>query len=237
MREELTQKKTAAIQRMFGRIAHRYDLLNRVLSLGQDVVWRRRVARRVREHGSTTLLDVCTGTGDVALAIDPKTLAIGSDFCLPMLAAAKRKADDRRRRVPLFAGDALRLPLADGVVDVVTVAFGVRNFESLERGIEELTRVLCPGGRLVILEFSRPRGPFGRLLRWWVRAIPPRVGRWLSGDDEAYEYLPDSVSRFPDGAEMEAVLTGAGLERVRSEPVTWGVATLYQGTRTRGDDE
>ncbi len=215
---------------MFGRIAHRYDLLNRVLSLGRDVAWRRRLGRAVRASGAATVLDVCTGTGDVALALPGGARVTGTDFCLPMLALARAKARDRRR-LPLFAGDALRLPVHSGAFDAVTVAFGVRNFEDLEAGLRELVRVLRPGGHLFVLEFSRPAGPLAPVLGWWARTVPPRVGRWLSGDPEAYSYLPASVSGFPPLEEMVRVLESVGLEGVTGERLTGGVAALYRGRR------
>lgn len=217
---------------MFGRIAHRYDLLNRVLSLGQDRSWRRLLAQRVAMAEPQLTLDVCTGTGDVALGFDAASETVGTDFCLPMLALAGRKALDRNRSLPLFAGDALMLPVAGGCVDVVTVAFGVRNFENLEQGLRELIRVLRPGGVLLILEFSRPSGLFGPLMRAWVRTVPPRLGRWLSGDSEAYSYLPQSVAEFPQGGRMVGLLESVGLEEVSAQPVTGGVATVYQGQRS-----
>ncbi len=177
-------------------------------------------------------LDVCTGTGDVALGFDPGSETVGTDFCLPMLALARRKALDGNRSLPLFAGDALMLPVAGGCVDVVTVAFGVRNFENLEQGLRELIRVLRPGGVLLILEFSRPSGFFGPLMRGWVRTVPPRLGRWLSGDSEAYNYLPQSVAEFPQGGRMVGLLESVGLEEVSARPVTGGVASVYQGRRS-----
>ena len=232
MRDELRSKKGAEIRGMFGRIAHRYDVLNRVLSLGQDRGWRRLLARRVAAAQPRLTLDVCTGTGDVALGFDPDSETIGTDFCLPMLARARRKTMDRNRTLPFFAGDALQLPVADHSVDVVTVAFGVRNFENLEKGLRELSRVLNPGGMLLILEFSRPSGVFGPFMRGWVRTVPPFVGRWISGDSEAYSYLPQSVTEFPEGERMIAVLQSVGLENVTAQPVTGGVATVYQGQRS-----
>ena len=157
---------------------------------------------------------------------------MGTDFCLPMLTLARRKALDRNRSLPLFAGDALMLPVDEGRVDVVTVAFGVRNFENLEQGLRELIRVLRPGGVLLILEFSRPSGLFGPLMRTWVRTVPPLVGRWISGDSEAYSYLPQSVSEFPQGQRMVDLLESVGLEQVSAQPVTGGVATVYEGQRS-----
>lgn len=229
MREELIGKEPEEIRGMFARIAHRYDLLNHVLSLGQDVLWRRRLARSVAESGLCPVLDVCSGTGDVALALGTESAPVGTDFCLPMLVRAAEKAAARRRRLPLFAADALSLPLRDGAVGGLTVAFGVRNFQRLESGLEELVRVVRPGGALAILEFSHPAGVLGGLASTWARVVPPLVGRIVSGDSEAYTYLPASVDRFPDTRTMCSLLIGAGLEKVRGTRLTGGVATLYEG--------
>jgi demethylmenaquinone methyltransferase/2-methoxy-6-polyprenyl-1,4-benzoquinol methylase len=215
---------------MFGRIAHRYDLLNRVLSLGRDVSWRKMVAQRVAAARPERVLDVCTGTGDLALAIRDAEV-FGTDFSLPMLAMARSKTVSRGRRPVLCAADTLRLPLADATVDVVTVAFGVRNFADLEVGLSEMVRVLRPGGTVLVLEFSRPRGPLAPLLSWWARSVPPRIGRWVSGDPEAYSYLPASVNSFPEGGKMCRALEQAGLENVEVQRLTGGVASLYQGKR------
>jgi len=230
MRQELLAKERAAIQGMFGRIAHRYDLLNRVLSLGRDVSWRKTVARHVAAARPKRVLDVCTGTGDLALTIRGATV-FGTDFCLPMLAAARSKTISRGRRLGLCAADALRLPLADASVDVVTVAFGVRNFADLALGLSELVRVLRPGGALLVLEFSQPRGPMAPVLEWWARSVPPRIGRWVSGDPEAYAYLPASVNSFPEGGELCRALESAGLRNVEVQRLTGGVASLYEGKR------
>ena len=161
---------------MFGRIAHRYDLLNRTLSLGCDRRWRRAVAARVATAAPGRLLDVCTGTGDIALGQPAVGSVYGCDFCLPMLVLARDKAVASATRPAWFAADALRLPVADGALDAVTVAFGIRNFEDLEAGLHELARVLRPHGRVVILEFSTPRGGLAPVLRWWVRQVPPLRG-------------------------------------------------------------
>lgn len=224
-------KRAADIRRMFGRIADRYDLLNRLLSVGRDVAWRRRLARRVAGTANGPVLDVCTGTGDVALALPSTRPVLASDFCLPMLARAAAKGRRRQRPLALFAADASRLPLAAGSVTAVTVAFGVRNFERLEGGLGELVRVLVPGGRLLILEFSRPLGPLAPLLGWWSRRVPPLVGRLISGDSDAYAYLPASVAAFPDGEAMCGILQRLGLDPVTAIRLTGGVATLYEGVK------
>lgn len=214
---------------MFARIAHRYDLLNHLLSLGQDVLWRRRMAARVRRGGLCPVLDVCCGTGDVALGLGPGASPLGTDFCVPMLERAAAKARARRRRLPLFAADALRLPLPDGCMGGVTVAFGVRNFHDLEAGLAELVRVVRPGGSVLILEFSHPSGPLGVVAAWWAAKVPPLVGRIVSGDPEAYSYLPASMERFPDTGELCEILERQGLTRVSGTRLSGGVATLYQG--------
>ena len=231
MRQELLSKQSSEIRGMFGRIAHRYDLLNRVLSLGRDVSWRRTVAQRVAAARPERVLDVCTGTGDLALAMHGMNV-IGADFCLPMLLEAKSKSLSCERSLPLCAADALCLPIADESVDVVTVAFGARNFTDLDVGLSELARVLRPGGELLVLEFSRPRGPMAPVLGWWMRNVPPRVGRFVSGDPEAYSYLPESVSTFAEGGEMCRALEAAGLSDVEALRLTGGVASLYQGRRS-----
>lgn len=231
MREELLEKRGREIRGMFGRIAHRYDLLNRLLSLGQDLRWRRLLLERVAAAGSDRVLDVCTGTGDLALGADAKAAVYGCDFCLPMLARARSKSPDDAGRPRWFAADALHMPVADGTVDVVSVAFGIRNFEDLAAGLSELARVLRPGGRVLVLEFSTPRGGMAPLLRWWVRLVPPLVGRIVSGDAEAYSYLTSSVESFPDGARVCELLEKVGFDDVSATPLTGGVATLYDAIR------
>ncbi len=216
---------------MFARIAPRYDLLNRILSLGQDVKWRRGVAERVEEIAPQRSLDICTGTGDLALALPASATTYGSDFCLPMLVQARAKAARSRKRLAVFAADALHMPIGDGMLDVVTVAFGIRNFEDLAAGLRELARVLRPGGTLLVLEFSRPRGPLAPLLSWWMRHVPARVGRLVSGDPEAYVYLTESARSFAEGAELCAMLERSGVRPVDVMPVTGGVATVYEAVK------
>jgi demethylmenaquinone methyltransferase/2-methoxy-6-polyprenyl-1,4-benzoquinol methylase len=239
VREALLAKRSAEIRGMFERITPRYDLLNRILSLGRDVRWRRAVAESVAQIAPGRVLDMCTGTGDLALALPASHTTCGSDFCLPMLVRARDKAARSRRRLPLFAADAQQMPIGDGALDVVTVAFGIRNFEDLETGLRELARVLRPGGTLLALEFSRPRGPLGPLLGWWMRHVPALVGKLVSGDPEAYGYLIESAQSFPEGKELCDVLEMVGLRTVDATPVTGGVATVYAAVKARpsGDRE
>ena len=239
VREELLAKRSAEIRGMFARITPHYDLLNRILSLGRDVRWRREVADRVSRIAPGRALDICTGTGDLALALPASHPTYGSDFCLPMLVRARDKATRSGRKLPVFAADALRMPIGDGALGVVTVAFGIRNFENLEYGLRELARVLRPGGTLLALEFSRPRGPLAPLLGWWMRHVPARVGRLVSGDPEAYAYLTESAQSFPEGRELCGVLERVGMRPLEATSVTGGVATLYVAVKPRptGDRE
>jgi demethylmenaquinone methyltransferase/2-methoxy-6-polyprenyl-1,4-benzoquinol methylase len=158
-----------------------------------------------------------------------------------MLVTAHRKTARRGRRLPLVAADALQLPLRSESVDIVTVAFGIRNFEDLATGLGELSRVLRPAGTLLVLEFSRPHGPFAPLLARWVRSVPPRLGRLVSSDRNAYDYLSASVAGFADSDEVCERLAGAGFESIEARPLTWGVATLYEARRASaggaGDEE
>ena len=223
---------------MFARIAGRYDLLNHLLSGNTDRRWRRLVARELSDSlkEGARVLDVACGTGDLALALAARGRAevVGLDFCRPMLEIAARKSDGARglRGVAYVEGDALSLPFADGTFDAATIAFGLRNLSSVERGLRELRRVLRPGGRLVVLEFSRPVVPgFRALFQFYFAHVLPRVGGFLSGSRGAYEYLPDSVSRFPDQRRLAALMRAAGFERVGYRNLTGGVAALHTGTR------
>lgn len=221
---------------MFGGIAGRYDLLNHLLSGNVDKGWRRLVARRLRPSlvEGAHVLDVACGTGDLALALDASGAAsvVGLDFCRPMLEIARRKAVGGRRRVPFVEGDALRLPFADESFDVVTIAFGLRNLAGVEEGLRELLRVLKAGGRVAVLEFSSPVVPgFSALFRFYMTRVLPRVGGLLSGSRGAYEYLPDSVLKFPDQKRLAALMREAGFAEVEYRNLTGGIAALHTGTR------
>jgi demethylmenaquinone methyltransferase/2-methoxy-6-polyprenyl-1,4-benzoquinol methylase len=227
---------------MFGNIARRYDLLNHLLSLNVDRYWRWRTTRLVPpEVGpqAAPILDVCTGTGDLALAYDRAARGqvpiVGSDFCRPMLLPARQKVARRGAagRITFVEADAQRLPFPDDTFQLTTVAFGLRNVTDTDRGLAEMVRVTRPGGRVAILEFSRPRGwLFGRLYRFYFTWILPRVGQAVSRSREgAYEYLPASVLEFPDGEALAAKLREHGLVEVYWHPMTFGIATLYVGKK------
>lgn len=226
------------VREMFAGIAGRYDLLNHLLSGNTDRRWRRLVARRLQDTLSrkgARALDVACGTGDLALALATATGAriVGTDFCRPMLEIAARKAEANvSSEIPFVEGDALKLPFADGLFDAVSIAFGLRNLSSVEGGLQELFRVLKPGGRAAILEFSRPVVPgFRALFQFYFMRVLPKVGGAISGSPGAYEYLPDSVSRFPDQKRLAAMMLDAGFAEVEYKNLTGGIAALHLGTR------
>jgi demethylmenaquinone methyltransferase/2-methoxy-6-polyprenyl-1,4-benzoquinol methylase len=230
-----TNEEQAArwVRRMFGTVAHRYDLLNHLLSFNADRWWRARTAARVEhilKRPEARVLDLCCGTGDLMLALESRrgSLVYGSDFCHPMLEEAARKSARREARTALFEADALRLPLRDASLDLVTIAFGFRNFANYRRGLAELRRVLKPGGALAVLEFTQPPNrAFAAAYNFYSRRILPRVGAWLSGSAEAYTYLPESVGKFPDAPSLAAEMRAAGFAEVRFEYLTFGVVALH----------
>jgi demethylmenaquinone methyltransferase/2-methoxy-6-polyprenyl-1,4-benzoquinol methylase len=235
----LLDKRETRIRRMFNSIAPRYDLLNHLLSLNIDRYWRWRTTRLVPPDGAAPILDVCTGTGDLALAYDRaaagRVPVVGADFCHEMLVRATQKADRKGAggRIRFVEADAQRLPFPDDYFQITCVAFGLRNVTDTDRGIAEMVRVTKSGGRVAILEFSRPRGWFfGRMYRFYFRRLLPLVGRMVSRDrDGAYRYLPESVMEFPDGEALAERLRGHGLTDVRWHPLTLGIATLYVGVK------
>jgi demethylmenaquinone methyltransferase/2-methoxy-6-polyprenyl-1,4-benzoquinol methylase len=215
---------------MFGRIAGRYDLANHLLSGNLDRLWRRRTVRRVRDvlaRPDARVLDVCCGTGDLTMALrrGGAAMVMGSDFCHPMLVEARRKT-----AVPLFEADALHLPLRDGSLDLITVAFGFRNLANYDAGLREMRRVLRPGGVAAILEFSQPRNTlFAAAYNLYSRRILPVIGGMLTGAGDAYRYLPASIEKFPGAAELAAAMRRAGFESVTYEQLTGGTVALHVG--------
>lgn len=214
---------------MFGRVAHRYDFANHLLSFEMDRLWRRRVVKLVepvlRREGAR-VMDLCCGTGDLMMALSEARgrAVMGSDFCHPMLKAAALKDPHS----PLLEADALRLPVADGSVDLLTVAFGFRNFANYETGLMELRRVLRRDGMLAILEFSTPPNPAIRAAyQLYSRWVLPWVGGMVSGSRDAYEYLPESVRKFPAAEELARMMEAAGFREVRYERMTFGVVAIH----------
>jgi demethylmenaquinone methyltransferase / 2-methoxy-6-polyprenyl-1,4-benzoquinol methylase len=232
-------KSDRRVRRMFASIARRYDLLNHLLSLNIDRSWRTFTTRAVPPEPGVPVLDCCTGTGDLALAYDRaaggRSPIIAADFCREMLEIGRGKVQKlgASGRVTLVEGDARHLPAPDDTFGVVTVAFGLRNVSDTIRGIDEMIRVTRPGGKVAILEFSRPRGRvLGPLYLTFLRHLLPRIGQALApNDDGAYEYLPRSVLEFPDGRVMLDLLADRGLIALASHPLTGGIATLYVGTK------
>lgn len=220
------------VRDMFAKISPRYDLLNHLLSGNIDRRWRRNVVGKLRPllSANAQVLDVACGTGDLSIALFENigVSVTGVDFCRPMLERAARKES----RIAFVEGDALQLPFHDAVFDAVTIAFGLRNLSSVEQGLNELRRVLQPNGWAAILEFSRPVVPgFRSLAALYCTRLLPRIGGIISGSRSAYEYLPNSVSRFPDQATLSAMMRAAGFADVRFENLTGGVAALHTGRR------
>jgi demethylmenaquinone methyltransferase/2-methoxy-6-polyprenyl-1,4-benzoquinol methylase len=225
------QEAARWVRDMFGRIAPRYDLANHLLSYNLDRLWRRRTVRRVRgilDRPGARVLDICCGTGDLALALRKAGRAhiLASDFCHPMLEAAARKLPGGL----LFESDALRLPVRDASLDLVTVAFGFRNLTDYDAGLREMRRVLRPGGMAAILEFSQPRNLlFAAVYGFYSRRILPRLGGLITGAPDAYRYLPESIRKFPDAPALADAMRRAGFARVSFEYLTGGSVALHLG--------
>lgn len=219
---------------MFAGIAGRYDLLNHLLSMNIDKRWRRRVSsslRSILEDPTARVLDVACGTGDLSIELRTGAVAhvTGTDFCRPML---ERAAEKSAGTIPYVEADALDLPFPDGHFDAITIAFGLRNLASVEAGLSEFHRLLKPAGRLAVLEFSSPVVPgFGDVFNFYFSHILPRIGGAVSGSRGAYEYLPDSVSKFPDQKGLARLMTSAGFGDVTYANLTGGIAALHLGSK------
>jgi len=235
----LLDKREQRIRRMFGAIAPSYDLLNHLLSLNIDKYWRRKTTKLVPPSGRAPILDLCTGTGDLALAYDRAAsgtvMVFGADFCHEMLVRAEDKTRKRRAndRIRYLEADAQQLPFPDDCFQISTVAFGLRNVTDTDRGLAEMVRVTQHGGRVAVLEFSQPRHwLFGRMYQMYFRRILPLIGQTISRSrDSAYSYLPASVLEFPDGAALAERMRHHGLVDVRWQPLTFGISTLYVGVK------
>lgn len=228
-----------AVNSMFGRIARRYDAANFILSGGIDRWWRRQLVAAVRRHPPRDLLDLATGSGDVAFALSrglpPATRIVGMDFCQPMLdeAAAKQAAagGKRYRNVAFRLGDGLALPLPDASQDTLTIAFGLRNLADRPRGLREMLRVLRPGGRLCVLEFSQPYAWFRPLYYFYLRRLLPRIAGVVTGDRAAYVYLNDTIGEFPDRAALAREIRAAGFASVQARALTFGIVALHEAVK------
>jgi demethylmenaquinone methyltransferase/2-methoxy-6-polyprenyl-1,4-benzoquinol methylase len=232
-------KSGQRVRRMFAEIAPRYDLMNHLLSLNVDALWRSYTVRTVYPQGDAPILDLCTGTGDLAIAYyratQGETPIVAADFCREMLDIGEQKKTrlGAGENLTFVEADAQALPFPDDRFQIVCVAFGLRNVQDTDRGLREMTRVCQPGGRVAVLEFSLPRWqPFRGVYGFYFRNVLPRIGQLFArNNSDAYSYLPESVGQFPDGQALADRMSAAGLCDVTFRPLTFGVATLYVGTK------
>jgi demethylmenaquinone methyltransferase/2-methoxy-6-polyprenyl-1,4-benzoquinol methylase len=230
------KSKKEEVAQMFNNISARYDFLNHFLSLGIDHIWRRKAVNKLREIQPKRILDLATGTGDFAIALlklNP-TQIIGMDISSGMLDVGKNKmkAKNVSHIIDMQLGDSENMPFEDGYFDAVTVGFGVRNYENLEKGLTEMLRVTRSGGKIVILEFSKPkRFPIKQAFGFYSRFIIPFFGKRISKDEKAYAYLPESVAAFPEGKAFTDILSKLGYKQVDASLVSGGIATIYSGIK------
>lgn len=229
----LSDPKKVQVENMFDNISNYYDFLNHFLSLGIDNTWRTKTIAKLKNQKIAKLLDVATGTADLAIEAHKQlgNIAItGLDLSAKMLEKGQKKLDERQiSAIKLMQGDSENLPFADNEFDAITVAFGVRNYQNLRKGVSEMTRVLKPGGQLLILEFSKPKTiPFKQLFQVYFRYILPSIGKFTSKDPKAYQYLYESVQAFPEGDDFKRELESIGLEVLGIEPLTFGICSIYQ---------
>jgi demethylmenaquinone methyltransferase/2-methoxy-6-polyprenyl-1,4-benzoquinol methylase len=234
--KELEEGKKEQVARMFNNISHRYDLLNKILSLGIDTSWRRKAVKILKSHKPEYVLDVATGTADFAIAAlraGPKKI-IGIDISAQMLEVGREKLAklNLKDKIELISGDSENLAFKDNLFDAVIVSFGVRNFENLEKGMSEILRVLKPGGLLIVLEFSKPTGYFFKYIyNFYFKFILPTIGKLISKDTAAYTYLPDSVNAFPYGKAFTDILDKTGFKNTKCKELTFGVSSIYTGLK------
>ena len=234
-KDKNTSKKEQ-IAAMFNGISSKYDFLNHFLSFGIDILWRKRAIQTLKKNQPKLILDIATGTGDFAieaLSLKPRKI-IGIDISEGMLSVGRKKLIKRNltNKIELLTGDSEALPFEDNLFDAIIVSFGVRNFENLEKGLSDMLRVLKPGGKLVILEFSKPKSfPFKQIYQFYFRWILPEIGKLISKDGAAYTYLPDSVEAFPDGDNFLNILTKIGFQKSQCTPLTLGISSIYSGSK------
>ena len=234
-KDKNTSKKEQ-IAAMFNSISGKYDFLNHFLSLGIDILWRKRAVRLLKKHQPKLILDIATGTGDFAieaLSLNPEKI-IGVDISEGMLSVGREKLIKKNLtdKIELISGDSEFLPFKDNFFDAVIVSFGVRNFENLEKGLSDMLRVLKPGGKVVILEFSKPKSfPFKQIYQFYFQWILPKIGKLISKNHAAYTYLPDSVEAFPDGDDFLNILDKIGFQKNQCTPLTLGISSIYSGSK------
>jgi demethylmenaquinone methyltransferase/2-methoxy-6-polyprenyl-1,4-benzoquinol methylase len=234
-KEKQTGKKEQVAE-MFNNISHRYDFLNHFLSLGIDILWRKKAIKILKDDQPKQIVDIATGTGDFALealALKPDRI-VGVDISAGMLKMGKQKMKRKGvdHIIDMQMGDSEKLLFEDNTFDAAIVAFGVRNFENMEKGLSDMYRVLKPGGKTVIIEFSRPRSfPMKQLYNFYFKSILPIIGKLISKDQSAYTYLPESVDAFPDGQRFLDILSAVGYKKVECRPLTFGISSIYIGQK------
>jgi len=234
--KDQTSSKKEQVATMFNNISKRYDLLNHLLSLGIDIYWRKQAIKHLKAERPQLIMDMATGTADFAiesLSLNPQKV-IGVDISEGMLEVGRKKLKKMKldQRIELKLGDSERIPFDDNIFDAIIVAFGVRNFENLEQGLADMYRVLKPGGKVVVLEFSKPTVfPLKQLYNFYFQSILPLVGRIISKDQSAYTYLPESVQAFPDGKAFLKVLQKVGYHETTCNTLTFGVSSIYTGRK------
>ena len=230
------KKDKEKIRAMFDSIAHKYDFLNHFLSVGIDKRWRNKVANVISKNGAASIIDVATGTGDLAIVMAKKisySNIVAVDMSPKMLEVATQKIEklNLQGRISTSIEDALCLGFKDDSFDALTISFGVRNFENLEKGLSELLRVVKIDGMVVILEISKPQGILSAPFMFYFKSVLPMIGKMVSSDEFAYSYLPDSVVEFPSGADFVSIMTRLGYKNVTATPLTQGIATMYSATK------
>ena len=230
--KEENKSKKEQVADMFDNISPKYDLLNHTLSMGIDILWRKKAVRMLKPFKPKSVLDIATGTGDFAIEssrLEPNEI-VGVDISEGMLEVGREKMIKKglNQLITLEVGDSENLRFDDNKFDVVTVAFGVRNFENLKKGLQEMHRVTAEGGHVMIIEFSKPRRfPVKQLYNFYFKTILPKIGRLVSKDNAAYQYLPDSVAAFPDGEAFLTILTEVGYKKAKCIPLTFGISSIY----------
>lgn len=234
--QEINTTKKQQVEEMFDSISGRYDFLNRFLSLGIDISWRKKAIKELVALKPKLILDVATGTADFAIeakSLNPDKI-IGIDLSEGMLSKGRIKVEELKlgKLIQLVKGDSEELPFEDNIFDASTVAFGVRNFEHLQVGLNQIYRVLKPGGKIVVLEFSKPKAfPVKQVYQFYFKYILPMWGKLIAKHETAYEYLPASVQAFPEGTEFISYLTNSGFTQVKHQPLTFGICSIYTGIK------